>query len=528
MKRIATILFCLMSVLAAKALVLPEIIGDNMILQQQTKAKLWGWAKPNATVELYGLFLHPGGSNMVDEKTLITSGGKNSLRCTADAKGRWEIYVETPKASYDPYQLIFIEKVKDQVVDTKTISNILIGEVWFCSGQSNMEMPLGGFWNCPIEGANEAIAQSRKYTKSIRVATIAKDGQKTPQDKVAGKWEVCEPRNASRFSAVGYFFATTLTDMLDVPVGIINCSWGGSCVEGWLPKEILETYPDGIVPFNDNDYMQKMVMYNGMLHPLAGYSIKGFLWNQGESNIGREKEYAERFMTMVDLWRRMWGNDELPIYTVELPPYWYDDVNGINGPQFRTVQHEIAHKLKNSGCVCTSDLIYDYEPKQIHGTKKKEIGQRLAYMALSRNYGIEGIAADAPEFEYMEAHPASEADLQVIAGTAVTKNANEKGTVYHLYFKNADDGFDRLSDIEDFEAQGTDGKWHPAIVWADSAWKDVKRQGCFLKLVCPEAGEVKNIRYCYKNFVRGKLHNVRGLPVVPFTTEGSTSTHSSR
>jgi len=484
MKKLLLLLTLFMGTISTRALVIPEIFSDNMVLQQNAEAKLWGWAVPNSVVEI------------------SVSWNNQKLYRTADAEGRWDVAVKTPAATYDPQTVIIKElaEKKNKVLSEQTLSNVLIGEVWFCSGQSNMEMPLGGFWNCPIEGANEAIAQSGKYKKSIRVATIAKDGKQTPQQKVAGKWDICEPKNASKFSAVGYFFATTLADMLDVPVGIINCSWGGSCVEGWLPKEILETYPDGLVPFNPNDYMQKMVMYNGMLHPLAGYTVKGFLWNQGESNIGREGEYADRFKTMVNLWRKMWNQpgDKLPIYTVELPPYWYDDVDGFNGPKFRDVQHQIAKELDNCGCVCTSDLIYEYEPKQIHGTKKKEIGQRLAYMALTRDYGVEGVAAEAPEFEYMEAH--------------------ENG-VYHLYFKNADDGFDRLSDIENFEAQGADGQWHKATVWADSEWQNVKRQGCFLKLTCPEAGEVKNVRYCYRNFIPGKLHGMRGLPVVPFTTE---------
>lgn len=512
MKRLFSLVFVVLAVVSVKAIELPEIFGDNMMLQQQTQAKLWGWAKSGNTVEV------------------APSWEQNTYKVAVGKDGKWEIAVNTPAASYEEYSINIFEfdaaatgkKNKAMpVVDRKTIQNVLVGEVWFCSGQSNMEMPLGGFWNCPVEDANEAIAQSAKYKKSVRVATIAHDGAETPQLKVRGGWDVCEPKNASRFSACAYFFATTLADMLDIPVGVINCSWGGSCVEGWLPKEILEKYPDGLVPFNENSYMQKMVMYNGMLYPLAGYTIKGFLWNQGESNIGRENEYADRFATMVNLWRKMWNQpgDKLPIYTVELPPYWYDETDGDKGPKFRDVQHKIAKELANSGCVCTSDLIYEFEPKQIHGTKKKEIGQRLAYMALTRDYGFEGIAAEAPEFEYMEAHEASTADVQVIAGSKVAKNANEKGTVYHLYFKNAEDGFDRLADIDNFEAQGADGKWHPAIVWSDSAWQNVKRQGCFLKLVCPEAGEVKNVRYCYKNFVVGKLHGMRGLPVVPFTTE---------
>lgn len=486
----------------ASALELPEIFSDNMMLQQQAKAKMWGWAKAGNVVEV------------------TTTWSNQKLYSTADKNGKWTTELSTPAASYKTYSVTV--KGDGQTV---VLNNVLIGEVWFCSGQSNMEMPLGGFWNCPVEGANEAIAMSGKYSKSIRVATISKVAAQEPQDKVSGKWEICCPENATNFSACGYFFARTLTDLLDVPVGIINCSWGGSCVEGWLPKEILQTYPDGLVPFNNESYMQKMVMYNGMLHPLAGYTIKGFLWNQGESNIGREGQYADRFKTMVNLWRKMWNqpNDKLPIYTVELPPYWYDNSDGDNGAKIREVQHQIAKTLDNCGCVCTSDLIYDYEPKQIHGTKKLEIGQRLAYMAAARDYGMKGLVAEAPEFDFMKVVDADDSDAQVIAGSVVAKNENEKGKVVLLYFKNCSDGFDRLDNIEGFEAAGADGVYHKAIVWAASEWRsDVlagRPQGAFLKLVCPEVADVKDVRYCFKNFIPGTLHGMRGLPVVPFRTD---------
>ena len=485
--------------LPMKALELPEIFGDNMMLQQQTDAKIWGWAKANSTVEIG------------------VSWDKNHYKTKVDDKGRWIVSIKTPEASYDTHTIT----VKGDG-ETKTIVGVLVGEVWFCSGQSNMEMPLGGFWNCPVEGANEAIATAGKYKKAIRVATIAKAGAQTPQEKVAGRWEECTPENAPKFSACGYFFARTLTDLLDVPVGIINCSWGGSCVEGWLPKDILLTYPDGLTPMDDADYHAKMVMFNGMLSPLAGYTIKGFLWNQGESNVGKEKEYVERFITMTNMWRKMWNqpNDKLPMYTVELPPYWYDNNDGDWGARLREAQHIIANKLENCGCVCTNDLVYPYESKQIHGCKKLEIGQRLAYMAASRDYGIKGLAAEAPEFDFMKNVEASSEDKTVIAGTAVAENPNAKGKVTYLYFKNSFDGFDRMEDIEGFEAAGEDGKYYPAIVWAASEWR-TQPQGCFLKLVCPEVPEVKSVRYNFKNWAPGKLHNLRGLPVVPFRKVGN-------
>lgn len=496
--RIFSALGALLLSFPAFALELPDQIGTNMMLQQQTQARLWGWAQKGSLV------------------SITTSWNQKPYTALADKQtGRWEVLVDTPEASFQTYSITFAGDGETLVAD-----NVLIGEVWFCSGQSNMEMPLAGFWNCPVEGANRAIAQSGRYKNRIRVATIPKVGAQEPQDRVAGCWKTSEPANAPAFSAIGYFFAQTLTDLLDVPVGIINCSWGGSCVEGWMPKEILLTYPDGLTPMDDTDYHAKMVMYNGMLYPLAGYTIKGFLWNQGESNVGKEQDYIERFQTMTQLWRKLWRqpNDPLPMYTCELPPFNYGDPQGEWGAKFRAAQHVIAHQLENSGCICTNDLIYPFEGEQVHGTKKQEMGERLAYMAATRNYGIQGIEAEAPEFQYMKQVEIQEKDQVVVAGTAVAANPNEKGKVTVLYFSNLRDGVDRLYDIEGFEAAGADGVWHRATVWADGDWKDTTYQGCYLKLVCPEAGEVKNVRYNFHNFAPGNLHNVRQLPVVPFQT----------
>ncbi|MCD7713394.1 MAG: sialate O-acetylesterase [Prevotella sp.] len=480
------------------SLTMPQVFSDNMMLQQQTSARLWGWAEKGSQV------------------SVATSWDGKEYTAAADkTDGRWEVLVATPEASYETYTLT-IKGDGEEIV----INNVLVGEVWFCSGQSNMEMPLRGFWNCPVEGANEAIAGAGKYRKAIRVATIPKTRAEEPQSDVTCAWKICEPANAPEFSAAGYFFARTLTDLLDVPVGIINCSWGGSAVEGWMPKEILLTYPDGLVPMDDYDYHEKMVMYNGMLYPLAGYTIKGFLWNQGESNVGQPEEYIERFSAMIRHWRAIWrqGDDKLPVYSVEMPPYAYGDgPDGSTGPEFRIAQHKITKVLENSGCVATSDLIYPYETNQVHGCRKLEIGRRLAYMAATRDYGIEGIAAEAPEFEYMTVSEASDGD-NVIAGTSVAE-PKTGGEVLQLYFTNGEEGFDKIENIENFEARDSKGEWHPATVWASSAWENVPRQGGFLKLICPEADKITAVRYLYRNFLPGKLHNLRGLPVVPFVAE---------
>ena len=189
-----------------------------------------------------------------------------------------------------------------------------------------MEMPLRGFTNCPIEGSNAEIAKANS-NKNIRCVTIPRVEAMTPQKEVSGKWQISNPENTTWFSATGYFFAKFLSQTLDIPVGIINCSWGGSTVEGWLPESIVKDYADIDLKKTDYDYtfQKPVIMYNGMLKPLQNYTIKGFLWYQGESNVGKHRSYASRLNTMVGLWREEWGLGELPIYYGEIAPYTYGD-----------------------------------------------------------------------------------------------------------------------------------------------------------------------------------------------------------
>lgn len=269
--------------IGAKVL-LPEILSDNMVLQQNTKVKLWGKSDLGKTVEIRPSWTAE-----------ITKVG-------VDSKGNWIAFVATPAASFIPYSISISDGEK------VVLNNVLIGEVWFASGQSNMEMPLNGFWNNPIFKANETIAMAGQ-NEGIRFVTIPKTAAMEPQETVKGKWQECTPENAPGFSATAYYFAQTLYRALHVPVGIIVSSWGGSRVESWTSREILETYPDVDLSekaINDLHPMSRpMLMYNAMIHPLIHYTIKGFIWYQGESNVGYHDVYAERLANMVNLWQRI-------------------------------------------------------------------------------------------------------------------------------------------------------------------------------------------------------------------------------
>lgn len=451
--------------------VLPHILGDNMVLQQNTEATLWGKARPSSKI------------------TVTASWSNTPVFARSDRDGRWEAKVTTPAAGFTSHTIT----VSDGTGEDAVIKDILSGEVWLCSGQSNMEMPFDGYWNCPVEGAAEAIASAGMYT-GIRFATIPKKGSYEPEDDVDTRWLKSTPGNVQWFSAVAFHFAKMLNMVLDVPVGIISCAWGGSKAEGWMPENAVKGYNDPWLDeqFGKNDiynWQSPVIMYNGMLHPMRKYTIKGFLWYQGESNVGREMSYRERLPEMVGIWREMWGNDALPFYLAELAPYIYGG-DGTAGARFREVQHTISKTLEHSGMVCTNDLVYPYEEDQIHPCRKEEIGNRFAYLALNRTYGIDGIRCDGPEYKSM-----------AIDGDTV-----------EVFFDNAESGLSPWHGITGFELAGSDRVFHPAEATVNTDHKSV--------IVHSDAvAEPVAVRYCFRDFQIGNLTGRRNAPAVPFRSD---------
>jgi len=461
---------------------LPDIVSSGMVLQQKAEARLWGKATPGTTVTA-----HP-------------SWSQNVASAKAAADSTWQLSVATPAASFDAHTIALREdgRTSDQVV----LSNVLIGEVWFCSGQSNMEMPLNGFWSCPVEGANEEIATSSEWAGRIRMATVPKTGRTDVQEWVSGcKWMVPSPDTAPWVSASAWYFAKMLTRTLQVPVGVIVCAWGGSRVEGWTPREILATYPD--IKLEDElrrgwngqwwEYWTPLIMYNGMFHPLRHYTIKGFLWYQGEANVGHHDDYAQRLKTMVDRWRADFGdtNNSLPFYQAEIAPWeGYGGRDGLSGALLREAQHKAAHLIDNCGCIVTNDLVKEYERPQIHPANKRDVGYRFAYLALQRTYGFRTINGESPEFERMEV----------------------KGNEVEVFFTHSEEGLSPWTDIRGFEVSGADGKFYPATARYIENHRSVI-------VSAPEVAAPTAVRYCFKNFQIGNLTNVRGVAVVPFRTD---------
>ena len=458
-------------------IVLPEIVGDNMVLQQQTDARIWGTAEAGATVSAKASWL------------------AQAVETRSDKNGQWQLLLKTPAAEKREHQIVLSENGRQQL----TLSRVLIGEVWFASGQSNMEMPLEGFWNCPVNGNNEAIATAAEHPW-VRVAPIKQNGQTKPVETCPGKWQVPSPATAAHFSATGWYFAQMLQRVLDVPVGVIACAWGGSKVEGWTPEEIVKTYSDVDIEKEQREgwngswwhYYTPVIMYNGMLHPLRHYTIRGFLWYQGESNVGKEQTYPERLKTMADVWRREFGGtaQSLPFYLVEIAPWGGYGNEWLSAPLFRECQHHAASIIENSGIICTNDLVQSYEVNQIHPAEKREVGNRLAYLALNRTYGMKDIVCDSPEYDRMEVH----------------------GDSIEVFFKYAEQGLSPWQDIRGFELAGADGQFHEATAVLNESHKSVF-------VTAPGVKAPTAVRYGFKAFLPGNLKSIRNLPVVPFRSD---------
>ncbi len=454
---------------------LPRILSDHLVLQQKSDANLWGKAAPSSKV------------------SVKTGWDSKEYSVRSDRDGNWKLAVKTPEAGYTPYSITISDK--DGSV---TLSDILIGEVWLCGGQSNMEMPLDGFGSCPIEGSIEEIALSGQYRDKIRLVKIPKTGAESLKETVDGTWQVSSPETAAWFTAVGWHFAKMLNSVLDVPVGLVSCNWGGSAVESWMPEDVVRSYPENTLP--TGQYAPKMdpdggyncgnayIMYNGMLYPIRNYTLNGFIWYQGETNAGGYAHYAQRLAKMVSIWRGLWGRGDLPFYEVELAPYIYGG-DGTVGARIREAQHKAVDIIPNSGIACINDLAYAHEYDQIHPCKKKEVGQRLAYIALNKTYGMSYLPYEGPRYKSMEV----------------------KGNEIEVTFRDGGNGFSPWHGINGFEVAGEDkvfysaearlGAWNKIIVKSD-------------KVPAPVA-----VRYCFRDFQIGNLTGRRGLPAVPFRSD---------
>lgn len=440
---------------------LPAFFSSEMVIQQQTTAKILGKAEPNKKV------------------TLFTGWNLKTYKTTADNNGDWTLSFTTTKAG-GPYTMV--------ISDGKavTLNNILLGEVWLCSGQSNMEMPVKGFQSQPTEGSNMDILHSAN--SQLRLFTVKKEAKIDPQTDVTGRWEEAMPISVRDFSATAYYFGRLLQETLKVPVGLVASSWGGSSIEAWMRPEMLKAFPEAVIPAKNEDIKTPQrtpsVLYQGMINPLVGMAIKGVIWYQGEANKDNYKQYALMFKSMTDGWRKAWNQkDTIPFYFCQIAPFGYKD--GANSALVREAQANAA-KEPYTGMAVLMDV---GEENSIHPAKKKEAGERLALLALNKTYRNTGIACESPVFKNIEIK-----DGEIIV--------NFDGVPLGLF---AQKGESKL-----FMVAGEDQVFYPAQARVNKNRVIVKSK------------EVPNpvaVRYAFENFVVGDLFSTEGLPVSSFRSD---------
>ncbi len=464
MRRIVLSLFIFLSTLTMSAKVrLPQFFSDGMVLQQQSECNLWGWTEPGKKV------------------SISTSWDKKSFMVTARKDGLFSLKVKTPEAG-GPYFIGF----KDQ--DYVQLSNVMIGEVWICSGQSNMEMQMKGFKQQPVEGTTEELLRCKDA--NLRLFTVKRHASLTPEQDVTGQWNEANSASVREFSATAYYFGRALRQVLDVPVGLICTSWGGSACEAWMHPDWLKAFPkvNQHVTEADVEKLQQRcptALYNGQLKPLVGYTMRGAIWYQGEDNIPRYDYYAPLMKAMVEGWRSDWKQGNFPFYYCQIAPYDYSLIGWENSQYLREQQAKAETMIDNARMAVLMDAGLEYG---IHPRKKRQAGERLALLALSNTYEQKGL----PDF-------ATYKEVTFQNDTAVVSFDRSKEWVY----------FEHGPKSQNFEIAGADKVFYPAEAW-------VSRNRVYVhsdKVKAPVA-----VRYAFRDWVEGDLMH-DGLPVSSFRTD---------
>ena len=481
---------------------LPAIIGDNMVLQRGMEAPIWGWAEPGERV------------------TVGVSWRDRKWDTVADGNGKWVVKITPPK-SVGPHEMTVSGKT------AITIANILIGEVWVCSGQSNMEMAVGRFRSFKTGVLNyEAEVASANYP-DIRLFTVAKKFANEPQSDCSGSWSACSAKTVAPFSGVAYFFGREVHRRIGVPVGLIFTSWGGTVAEAWTRHEvlagddefrpILERFDNGWGEYLGamKDYDDRLGewlkdaektygqnkravdepgkpksplgknspsrLYNGMIAPLIPYGIRGAIWYQGESNASRAHQYRRLFPAMIRNWRDDWGQGEFPFYYVQLAPFRYGDEP--RGVELREAQLK-ALAVANTGMAVTMDI---GNVTDIHPANKQDVGKRLALWALAKTYGQKGIVYSGPLYKSMKV----------------------EGDRVRLSFEHVGGGL-VIKCGGDFVIAGEERKFVEAKAQVD---------GDTIVVWSKQVAKPIAVRYAWKNDTEGSLFNVDGLPSSSFRTD---------
>jgi sialate O-acetylesterase len=486
---------------------LPAIFGSHMVLQRDQKDRVWGWAEPG------------------EEVTVRIAGQEKSAK--ADPDGAWQVMLD-PMPAGGPHTMTVQGK------NTVQFDDVLVGEVWICSGQSNMQWPVGATKDADLEIA------AAKYP-NIRLITVPNRGTQEPQKDFRGHWVLCSPSTVGGFSAVGYLFGRQLHQTLGVPIGLINDAWGGSACEAWIRRDLLTADPkyaammqnwaeiEKNYPKAKEEYQAKYAawrkeadqakaeqkrpprppqnpdammtgnfrpgnIYNGVLKPTIGYGIRGVIWYQGESNAGRAYQYRDLFPLMIKSWRDEWGQGDFPFYWVQLADFMAESPRPRDSgwAELREAQTMTMERLPHTGQAVIIDI---GEGKDIHPKNKQDVAQRLARWALAADYGMR-IAHQSPTYKSME----------------------RQGNKIVLTFDQVGGGlqtFD-VNEARGFTIAGSDRKFVPAQARVTGPNERGRKT---VEVWSDEVSEPVAVRYAWADNPVCNLYSAEGLPATPFRTD---------
>lgn len=488
---------------------MPAIFSDNMVLQQKLANPVWGWDTPGTEVKV--------------------TFGSQAKSAKAGPDGRWEVKLDPQPANAQPASL----QVKGS--SARTFNNILVGEVWVCSGQSNMQWSVQASYDADLE------ALTAKFPL-IRLISVPQVGTQEPQKTFKGQWVECTPQTVPGFSAVGFFFGRVLHQTLGVPVGLINNAWGGSAAEAWVRRDVLEkdprfktlmantvsreaelTKPDAKTrhqaamdawkkradeakkagkPFTErapqgpegwlNGNARPGNIYNGVLLPTIGYGIKGAIWYQGESNAGRAYEYGSLFPHMITHWRSEWKQGDFPFYWVQLADFMAEKTDAEQATasqwaELREAQTKTQSAIKNGGQAVIIDL---GEGKDIHPKNKRDVAERLARWALVKDYGMT-LPYRSPEYKSV-----------AFQGNKAVVTIDTFGSQLYTF---------DVQDAKGFVICGEDKKWH---------WADAKVVGADkIEVSSKDVAKPIAVRYAWSDNPVCNVFSKDGLPLTPFRTD---------
>jgi sialate O-acetylesterase len=467
---------------ATAALRMPAVFSENMVLQAGMPVPVWGWAAAG-------------------EKITVKFAGQEKS-ATAGADGKWALKLDTLKCSAKPEQMT-VTGADGQAVN---IANVLVGEVWLGSGQSNMEMHVSGCLDF------DNVKADAKYP-DIRMFTVKRLPSGVPMDDVTGTWVVCTPETVGNFSATLYFFGRKIHKDLGVPMGLIHSSWGGTRIEPWTPPcgfaavAELKDISDKLAPTTASSKQptkgqgNPTGLYNGMIHGLIPYALRGATWYQGESNGGEGESYFHKMRALIGGWRQLWGEGDLPFYFVQLATFKAPNDKPEGGDDWAKVLEAQALSLSipNTGMAVLSDI---GDAKNIHPKNKQDVGERLALWALAKDYGKKDLVYSGPIF----------------------KSAKIEGATMVISFDNVGSGLmvgkkDGLApaqevaggELKGFAIKGDDGQWH---------WADAKIVGPTVVVSCKDVSKPVAVRFAFTtNRAHCNFYNKEGLPAVGFRTD---------